>query len=812
MSVEDQCPLSIPVPFSVTVNTSGSTPSPTTNVHSLSDTHSGFTRISEFTFTSILTGDPLSINDYATPPVSETIAVWDFGDGHTLSAADTPTTTHTYNVPGIYTVSVFYYDIDGRAYYNTLSESVSVYNYIETNIKLPSSVIDSVTATGTAPEGIQLDASSKNTFQLGISASWQDTIETDEYTVYATASGSKSKPYDTNSKYAHLVPFNAFYSHTGDLIPSTGLKCKLEKVNYAIEPLTNKIIPIHADKIDYFEEAGFKTYVLGSINAATLSGANNYKISGNSTLFEGTEQSVGEPTIISYYDDTPNISPGVELLFKFDTSQHKVKNFYVDNIETDINNSGQPFLETGGIASKRYVGILVKINKTGVDYNNLFSFTSTGMKEMSGINYKRQGDKFQVFIALQDKNKNILKHYPKFLLDTTGNVGELSADNTFNVSWVSGGDTHTSNISSLSTNKFPYNTTTGHTELSSYLYLNIDPLSAGTWSLNVSAAINSLSAGTGALSGFTGNIGNVGDDFQHYTGSYTFTVYPSTNDVEFYLDNEDIDYSKVLKSYRFQSFMHQYDNLFDGIFTSFVGEASSSPTTFGKTVFSKIANFVNNHSDVDLCKIDQIQSFYDLLNEDIDIILPAPPSELKRLYDTFSIKVSKLLGSYEQFSESLNSNFYTSSADGRNIDFDNPITAKTYTVTAYTNFVARQKFNNEFLVLKPQKIATKHVDGSSSGLSTTYPLSTYNLYSNWGWELDTTISGASGLSAFYDFYPYTTYDTTSADENLKHNLIDYDNIHTTITRSASSLSGNWNEDDGIIYKNLDYQLRKGLNI
>ena len=810
MSIEEQCPLNIPVPLSITVNTSGSTPYPTTNVHSLSTTHSGFTRISEFTFTSNLTGDPLSIQDYILPPVSESIAVWDFGDGSSLSAKNTVTTTHTYNVPGIYTVSVFYYDIDGKAYYNTLSESVSVYNYIETNIKLPSSLVDTITATGTAPEGVQLDAGTKNTFRLGVSASWQDTVESDDYTVYVSASGSKSKPYDTNSKYAHLIPYNAFYSHTGDLIPTTGLKIKLEKISYAIEPVTNKIIRIQSDRISYFEDAGFKTYILGSINSSTLSGANNYKPSGNSTLFEGNEDSVGEPTIIAYYDDTPNNSPGVQLLFKLDTSKHKVKSFYVDNIETDINNSGQPFLETGGIATKTYVGVLVKINKTAVDFSDLFSFTSTGMKEMSGINYKRQGDKFQVFVALQDKNKNVLKHYPKFLRDTTGNVGNLSADNTFNVAWVSGADSHTSNISSISTNKFPFNPTTGNTELSSFLYLNVNPLSAGTWSLNISAAINSLSAGTGSLSGFGGNIGNVGTNVQHYTGSHTFTVYPSTNDVEFYIENENIDYSQVIKSYRFQSFMHEYDNLFDGIFTSFVGEASSSPTTFGKTIFSKIANFVNNHSDVDLCKIDQIQSFYDLLNEDIDIILPTPPSELKRLYDIFSIKVSKLLGSYEQFSESLNS--YTSSADSRNIDFNNPITASTYTVTAYTNFVARQRFNNEFIVIKPQKIATKHVDGSSSGISTSYPLSTYNLYSNWGWEIDTTVSGANGLSALYDFYPYTTYDTTSADENLKHNLIDYDNTYTTISRTASSLSGDWNEDDGIIYKNLDYQIRKGLNI
>ncbi len=814
MSAEEKCPLSVPVPITLSVSTSGSIPSPVNNIHSLSATHSGFTRISEFTFTSNLTGST-SFNELVDPPISTTIAVWDFGDGNTLSARNTPTTTHTYKVPGIYTVAVYYYDINGSAYFNTLTETVSVYNYVETNIQLSNTEVDSVS-------GMMFRAGSTDDhgqmFPTLVTASWQDVTTdsitgTEDFTLYVTASGSKSKPYDTKNKYAHLLPYNAFYDRSESKnvrIDHTGVNIKVNKRNYAINPKDNTIKLVADNFIPELSALGIKTYMLGATNNPQ-NAVNSYNTSVSGLT--GSETLSGKNVVLSYYDDTPNTDPGVQLIVKLDLSKHRLKNFYVDNIETDINGSGQNFLETGGGALKNYDGILVKITNPVPNFSDLFSFTSTGMKQMSALNYKRQGDKFQVFIGVQDKDKNILKNFSDFKRITTGNIGTLSAtDNNFYVNWASGGDLHTTNISSVSTDKFPYNSATSNTELSSFLYLNIDPLSAGTWTLNVSANITSLSANTQALSGF-GNVGgNVGESTQHYTGSFTFTVYPSTNDAEFYLQNEDIDYSQVIKSYRFQSFMHEYDNLFDGIFTSFVGEASSSPTTFGKTVFSKIANFVTNHNDVDLCKINQIQSFYDLLNEDVDIILPEPPSELKRLYDTFSIKVSKLLGNYEQFSESLNSNFYTSSADGVNVDFNNPITASTYTVTAYTNFVARQKFNNEFLIIKPQKVATKNVDGSSSGESSTYALSTYNLYSNWGWPLDTTVTGASGLSTMYDFYPYTVTDPTSATKNLQANLIDYNNPHTTITRTASSLSGNWTNDDGIMYKNLDYQIRKGLSI
>ena len=93
----------------------------------------------------------------------------------------------------------------------------------------------------------------------------------------------------------------------------------------------------------------------------------------------------------------------------------------------------------------------------------------------------------------------------------------------------------------------------------------------------------------------------------------------------------------------------------------------------------------------------------------------------------------------------------------------------------------------------------------------TYPLSTYNEYSNWGWPLDTSVSGSDGLDNFYEFYPYTTYDTTSA-EYIQNSIIDYTNPYTTISRSVSSLSGSWENDGGIIFKNLDYQIRKGLKL
>tara|TARA_R100000008_G_scaffold86519_1_gene79948 strand:+ start:960 stop:4256 length:3297 start_codon:yes stop_codon:yes gene_type:complete len=1090
-------PQSVEVPFTVTVNTSGTVPAPLAGLQCAWLSGAGFTRISKFTFSSLVSG----MDSMFEPKLSNNHILWDFGDGYSLSAADTLTTEHTYQVPGIYKVSQYLFDANGDAIVNTLTASVSVYNYIQTDIKVNTAFTKEMTGSSASlyQGSWQIPAGSKNTtFNVGVSTSWQDIPEDGKYTLYLTSSGSKAKPYDTKNKYAHLIPFNAFYEPVSGSSPeridnTEGLSFELNNIYYGINPSTNKITdrPILEEEVQKFKDEGIEPFLLGATVDSLPSFESIRTTSAGVTSLSGSRRPSRKDVQFIYYDDIPNIDPGVKLLFKLDTSKHKVKNFYVDGLDGDLNTTNRNFLETGAVGKYTHYSPNTGVERepqTVTGYSVVItnpaikqlSFTSTGMKEMSGINYKRQGDKFQLFISLADKDMNILKLYPNFLWSST-----LASDYSFHATWEQDGDLHTSNISSISTNKFPYNASTGKTQLSSFLYANIDPLSAGTWTLNVTGRVPSLSTQS-SLSGYSGNVGygntgntgNVGigvENANYIQGSYTFTICPSTNDTELYKINEDIDYSQTLKSYRFQSFMHEYDNLFDGIFTSFVGEASSSPTVFGKTIFEKIANFVANNSDVDYCNLDNLQAFYDFFNEDIDIVLPTPPPELKRLYDLFSIKITKLLGDYERDNLRLSSNYYTNSADGRNVDFDNKISTSTYTVTAYTNFVARQKFNNEFTLIKPQKVASTQVstinpvflirgnvgsgssfsdsststtthtitanrnathsttqskftggsikiDGDSGGTNadylcagphddfvfgtddftidcwfyaesfddyeavfshgcrtnnnmlhaleltadeavrwliratgtdgtetidmrtpngtvstdtwhhiaavrsgayfyifidgvlqaksdedaqpwpintgvnqggfttrsstgnywydpangpadlvepkssggtsypvyigarvrnpssnidsmhgyidefritraalwtsdftpptsrggatadSTYPLSSYNVYSNWGWPLDTSITGSSGLDGLYEFYPFTTYDSTSANENIKNSIIDFDNEYTSITRSNSSLSANWDNTGGIVYKNLDYQIRKGLNI
>lgn len=735
------CPFSLPVPISITVNTSGSVPEPLSNTHSLSSSHGGFTRISEFTFSPLLTAEVLgteySMNDLLPNKVSNTTAVWDFGDGFSLSATETLTASHTYKVPGIYTISVFFYDQNGNPYLNTLTETLSVYNYIETSVTLDKKdfIID---ATNTIYNVPSFPASEKKTFTINVQTSWQDIPTDGNFTLYMTSSGSNSKPFDTTNKYAHIMPFNAFYDKNGEIINNNAgldINTNLSEKKYAIEPATNKIWQIDTDllSVDTLKQYNINVFTLG-YSTQNL-GLQNEKLAGfyNSTTsrFLSSDKNTSSPVTFSYVDDSPNLE-GVRLLVKIDTSNHKLKKFYVDGLEDDINLTYKNYMQGPGILVSNGPGILVRILKPNPDFNNLFSFTSTGVPEMSSINYKRQGDPFQVFIALQDQNKNILKSYNKFIKKTNNDD-----DYSFVVNWVSGNTTLTSNISSISTVHFPYNTTTNNSELSSFLYLNITPPSTGTWTLNVTARVDSLTASYGEKN-YNNYVvlNNAGEEC--FTGSKTFTVLPSTNETELYKINEDIDYADILKGYRFQSFLHQYNDLFDGLFTSFVGQASSRPTTFGKTVFEKIANFAENHSDIDVCNISQLQSFYDLLNEDVDILLPQAPAELKRLYDLLSIKLSKLIGDYTK-EQKLQTNYSTTSAESRNVDFENPIDPTTYTVTAGTKFIARQKFNGDIIVINPQKVASSTLTPESSDAT---PLLDYSYQDRGSFTIESTPGAA----------------------------------------------------------------------
>ena len=684
---------------------------------------SGYTKLTDFTFTPIITGD---MAQYFYTRLSQVKVVWDFGDGNTLSA-DTPLQpTHTYKHPGNYTVNLFLYDENGDAFLNSLTQTVSVINYEKTRLTLAPNISSQAIPAGV----LDLSPDSTNKITVNTRVSWQDYNPAGN-TIYFTVSGSKSKPYDKTYKYAFLLPFRSF---------NTNKRTRTNKITLNLDPV-------------YCVLSGGN--VIENVDSS-LSGAELMYAKGETSIY--------------YYDDLPSTCKVIAAL---DTSRHSLPDFFINDIDTNINLSEMNFMESN--VATLDVNIYEKTATQIV-------FTSTGLQGMSMPKYKKQGDKFQVFASAADSDGNTLKYYPQFYFNSTdyaaGSTYSFDATVATNSGLSASSSTY---LSSVSTYKYPYSSSLSSTYLSSFAYINYTPTNIGTNYLSVSGRFP-----TGTL-----------------TGLYTFFVSSSAENNDLYKVNENFDYAETLKSYRFQSFLNDYDELFDGVIGSIVGTLSSRPTTYGKTIFEKISNFVINNSDIDLCSMSNLNKFYSLINEEANFITTTAPPDLQRLFDLLSIRLKRFTGEDEKFDASFDSFFSSNSAYAVNVDLNNPIDTTTYTVTAGTNFVARQKFNNEYILIEPMNVPTTTID---SGTTSQYPLSNFNLSANWGWPLDTSVTGTD-LSIIYDFYPYiSNYSNTR-----KNNVTDYDNTNSTLRTSVSTLSS-WKNTYGIAYRNIDKQIREGLQL
>lgn len=728
ISYTPQCPSIIAVPITIT-------PALT-----------GYTKITEFTFTPKLTGDFAS---YYHTGVSQVKVSWDFGDGYTLSASNSFQAKHQYKYPGNYTVNLYFYDNEGKALLNTLTQTISVNNFLTNKVKFPNKttiysaagLLPQIDAAGNLPTwpkpGWQVDP-----IDFYLQVTWQDYNENGN-NIFFAVSGSDSDLYDDTYKYSFLLPNRSFFTVDNNKL----VRLKNNKHNVKLKPMR------------YILPTGSNTPVL-TTNPNPVSASYILGASGSDRFF--------------YYDDKPGRR---KLFIAIDTSKHTIPDYFINNIDTDLNLTNLNYLESAvdsinvRIFQKRPTKLLL---------------TSTGNQFMTLPKYKRQGDPFQVFVSVTDEVGSNMRNFDKFYYDNSGydnnTVGRFKATvgNTLASSVTS------TLISSVSSNDFPFNASLSSSELSSLFYLNYTPTVTGEQTIYVRGVPQ--------------------NNIAELSGSYTFTVLPSGG-TEFYKINElEFDYKETLKSYRFQSFLHDYDLLFNGLIGSIVGTLSSNPNSYGKVIFEKISNFVINNSDVDTCNIETLRKLYDLFNEEANFNITQAPPGLKRLFDLYTIRFRRLMGMDEKFDQSFNTYYTSNSAYGKNIDFNNPIDASTYTVTAYTDFVAEQKFSNEYIHIKPQKVSSGTITSGTTEIST-YPLSAYNKKpgATWGWNLDSNVTGASGLKHYYNFYPYLE----NYNNKRKNNILDYtSHNHNSLTTSISSIS-TWNTE---VYKNVDYQIRKGLNL
>ena len=219
--------------------------------------------------------------------------------------------------------------------------------------------------------------------------------------------------------------------------------------------------------------------------------------------------------------------------------------------------------------------------------------------------------------------------------------------------------------------------------------------------------------------------------------------------------NENVDYTEIFKSLRFQEILLDKNILFDDFIGSIFGDLSSSYDSLGKTLNSKIYNFVDNKINIDSCDVKSLIALGEMLDQPANIFDPTLlqfPVNVARFVSLFSTTISALKGAKNQFSENFNDRgFSAKTVYGKNLGDE--LTTSTYVITAGTDIVAREKFSNTYSLLnsyQPLSAATLR-DGST----TKFSLSEYA--STWGWPLvlPSNFTTAS-LDTFYDFYDYTS--------------------------------------------------------
>lgn len=107
---------------------------------------------------------------------------------------------------------------------------------------------------------------------------------------------------------------------------------------------------------------------------------------------------------------------------------------------------------------------------------------------------------------------------------------------------------------------------------------------------------------------------------------------------------EDLDFASVIRDYIHQPSLKDKRIFYDEFLNTVFGTSGSSPATLGKRIYERIDNFMENHSDIDTCTIDALQSLAAMVNYRINRLSDSMPTEMTRLMDVLSINFSKLRG------------------------------------------------------------------------------------------------------------------------------------------------------------------------
>lgn len=266
--------------------------------------------------------------------------------------------------------------------------------------------------------------------------------------------------------------------------------------------------------------------------------------------------------------------------------------------------------------------------------------------------------------------------------------------------------------------------------------------------------------------------------------------------------NENFDATSNYKSYILQEGLSNRRELLDNFLGQIVGNYESAPETLGKTIYEKIANFVANNSDPEVCNIDSLKSLMSQYGLQPYSFATGWPAGLKRAVDLLSINQTKLFGSKNTY----NRNFGLSSFSydlgenlGEEIQIDTGAFVVGDPIIAYEKFSEKYKLINQTIV--------PITDNCIPVVGKPYPLSGINY--NWGWGLVTGNRAQSGIDIkpYYMFYKFRPKNL----DDMVDGVINFNDTLTTLKPTASGYQ-DWVKFGGTMDTVIARSLYEGLNL
>lgn len=261
--------------------------------------------------------------------------------------------------------------------------------------------------------------------------------------------------------------------------------------------------------------------------------------------------------------------------------------------------------------------------------------------------------------------------------------------------------------------------------------------------------------------------------------SSEFKVYDLDSSFNIAKINESWSYSDYFKGLAFPENLNSMDSLHEFIAAA-VGDGNPLKENLSSTIYEKIANFVQNHGDIETANIEMVQG----LIEQIGLDVPFPqynfPAAVKRLVDLFSIHKQNLRGSI---------NYETDIEKIKNPTPLNNANTQTVLITANQYYLFESKQNNGKYMVFANQLDKEPTD--------IYPVT------------DLEVNGLLKPLVEHYYIYHCNFALKNKEVPFLDNVIDWTSQFTTFNYSMSSYD-DWYGPNGIVETMFNNLLTKQL--